>query len=80
MGKMQSKFCKSFPGKLNLSENAFSASYQNELAILRSLRHPNTIALFGYDDDKLILVLEVASNGCLTDLIRYCISGLGCIH
>lgn len=44
-------------------------SFKRELHVLKSIRHPNIIGLYGYHVEGLYLVMEVARNGCLADKI-----------
>ena len=45
-------------------------SFEKELSVFRSMRHPNMIRFFGANTSRLALVIEVAEGGSLSDYIK----------
>eukprot|EP00924_Labyrinthula_sp_SR-Ha-C_P013525 snap_masked-scaffold_5-processed-gene-5.37-mRNA-1 protein AED:1.00 eAED:1.00 QI:0/-1/0/0/-1/1/1/0/641 len=50
---------------------SMKSSFMRELAILKRVRHPNIVCLYGYSTQDIYLVLEVARRGCLADFIAH---------
>lgn len=66
------KYNKIFAMKVLENKNSISASYMNEINLLKESPHPNVISIYNYfaTDNYLFITLEYCSNGSLMDLIR----------